>query len=180
MNVSSCTEKAPSHEQCLTADDFFQARSPYLFDDKKQSSHIEIYGRLPVDQEILLKANPFNEDLRTNSQGDTDPSSTLPLPIDQASYPNRDVPLYKGKTTWGWQKIGNSGLLKAIAEVSLANTKIFVLLTFVRVQEIIFASGWWLPISSVSREPYGSTYYSKQPHRTSKFVQWFACDSRAI
>ena len=145
MNVSSCTEKAPSHEQCLTADGFFQARSPYLFDDKKQSSHIEIYGRLPVDQEIHLEANPFNENLRTNSQADNDHSFILPPPIDQASYSNRDSPLYKGKTTWGWQKIGNSGLLKAVAEVSLAITKFFVLLTFVRVQEIIFASGWWPP-----------------------------------
>ena len=142
MNASSFTEKAPSYEQRPTADSFFQARSPYLFDDNKQSSHIEIYGQLPVNQENLLKANSFNEDLKTSSQADTDSSSVLPPPLDQASYPKGDVPLYKRKTTWGWRRIGDGALLKAIAEVSLAAIKVFLLLTFVRVQEIIFASGW--------------------------------------
>ena len=114
--ASSCTEKAPSYEQRPTADDFFQARSPYLFDNK-QPSHVEIYRQLPVDQEILLKANSFNEDRKTNSQVDTDTSSVLPPPLDQFSYSDGEVPLYNGKAGRGWQKVGDSGLLKAVAEV---------------------------------------------------------------
>ena len=142
MNASSFTEKAPSYEQRPTADSFFRARSPYLFDDNKQSSHIEIYGQLPVNQETLLKANSFNEDLKTDSEADTEPPSALPPPLNQASHSKGDVPLYKRKPTWGWQRIGDGRLLKAIAEVSLTVVKVSLLLTFVRVQEINFASGW--------------------------------------
>ncbi len=117
MNTSSCTEKAPSYEQRPAADDFFQARSQYLFDNNEQSSNIEVYGQLPVDQEIPSKANCFNEDRKTKWQVDTDPSTVLPPPSDQISCSDGDVPLYNGKPTRGWQKIGDGELLKAVAEV---------------------------------------------------------------
>lgn len=142
MKASSCTEKAPFYEQRPTADRLFQARSPYLFHDNKQSSHLEIYGQLPINQESLLQANSLDEDLKSNSQADTDPSSVLPPLVDQGSYSNGDAPFHKRKTAWGWQKIGDGGLLKAIAEVSLTVTMFYVLLTSARVQEIVFASGW--------------------------------------
>ena len=117
MNASSCTEKGTPYEQRPTADDVFQARSPYLFDNKKQSPHLEIYGQLPVNQEILLKAKSFKKDRKTNSRVNNDTSSVLPPPLGQSSYSDGEVPLCNGKRTWGWQKIGDGRLLKAVAEV---------------------------------------------------------------